>query len=174
MAKILTLIMALLFTQLTFAQNGGPKMSANGKGNGGPHAQANGPHHEPRGGGMMALMTDLNLTKEQLQTLKELKQKQAERQLKNRNQQSELRLQFQNEISSKKPDDKKIDELIDQMGENMKTTLRERVQSLKDFKSVLTKEQLEKLDMQQFFDGQGGGMGGGMRGGRAGGGPGGF
>ncbi len=164
MIKLFLLTFTLLLSQLSFAEKGaspaGDKQAgmmregAGPRGGMGGHGarQGGGMGAGGRGMGMMAAMQELNLSTEQMNKLKEFKKIHLETQLKNKNQQSELNLQFQNELSNKNQNEKKLNELIEKIGNNMKARLHERVQALKDFKTVLTEEQINKLDMQRLFE----------------------
>ena len=127
------------------------------------------------GKGMMVnIVKELDLNKDQLDKVEQLRK---EQQKDGREMSKELRNRHQalrKELGKGDIDDKKVDEIVNKLADDQKKMLLEHVKYAKEYKKILTPEQLKKLNdhidkmekqMQEHHAGEGlmGGMMGGPR-----------
>lgn len=96
-------------------------------------------------GSKYSIMKELNLTKEQKEKIRKQKYESSRKRLNLRNDLSLKRYDLKYELSMMKIDDRKVNKLIDEISEIQKNILKNKVNSLKDFKTILTSEQWEKI-----------------------------
>jgi len=91
------------------------------------------------------LSEKLGLTEEQQKQLKEQREKNDEERRETGKQLKEKYADLKTAIKEDKIDDKKVDKIIDEISELRKQQLKRRIQSLRELKEVLTKEQWKKF-----------------------------
>jgi len=97
-------------------------------------------------GGMKHMMKELDLTKEQRQTLRKFKSESREQMKNNREQVMELRKQLHEEAISEDYDSAKVRELADKKAKLMSDMLVKKMESMQRIRKVLTPEQREEFD----------------------------
>ena len=97
-------------------------------------------------GGMKHMMKELDLTKEQRQTLRKFKSESREQMKNNREQMMELRKQLHEEAISEDYDSAKVRELADKKAKLMSDMLVKKMESMQRIRKELTPEQQEEFD----------------------------
>ncbi len=107
-----------------------------------------GPLGEPKDGKgmMMNMVKDLDLSKDQREKVEHLRKDQEKE---GREVGKELRSRHQalrKELAKSEIDDRKVDEIVNQLADDQKKVLQEHVKYAKEYKKILTPEQQKKLN----------------------------
>lgn len=96
--------------------------------------------------GMKHVMKELDLTKEQRESLREIKKESREQMKNNREQMREIRKQLHEEASSEKYDASKVREIADKKAKLMSDMLVKKMESMQRIRKELTPEQRKEFD----------------------------
>jgi len=97
-------------------------------------------------GGMKHMMKELDLTKEQRQTLRKIKSESREQMEDNRDQIKEIRKQLHEQSRSENYDPSRVQELADKKAKLMSNMLVNKIESMQRIRKELTPEQQEEFD----------------------------
>jgi Spy/CpxP family protein refolding chaperone len=138
MAVVLSAIMVLAFSAAVSAQGMG-KCPGMGKGMG---MKEGGMGKGPRM--VLAMASELNLTPDQMDKIKKIIDQMPKKDA-NKDEMQADRKAMQEEMKKDKPDQAKINALIDKMAENKKEAMKNMLKAMEDVNAVLTPEQKDIL-----------------------------
>lgn len=104
-------------------------------------------------GGMPQFMTALNLTSEQLKSLKENKKKKHRQMIKLRAAQQEARMDLSEALEADTPNRKQVEKIVDKMADLHKQKTLQHADHIIFLKSILTPEQKQKLETIMLMHG---------------------
>ncbi|MFC2061358.1 Spy/CpxP family protein refolding chaperone [Elusimicrobiota bacterium] len=139
---LLTAVLVLSGTGVLFAEEG---MRGNGKGSHGKHKDKGDSSMHDEKGKWMRIMEELDLSQEQKEQIRKKKHESMKKKIEMH---SELKLKLHDlkyELTEDKINTGKMNRLIDEISDIQKEMLKFRVNSLLEFKEVLTEEQWNKI-----------------------------
>ncbi len=100
----------------------------------------------------MGIYRNLDLSKEQKQQFRKAIEGNKDNMHEMRNEMQDLRHNLEKHLSQSKIDQDKAYKLIDQIADNQKEMLKQRIKMITKIRSLLTKEQKQKLDDSLLFE----------------------